>query len=203
MKQLTKDDLITYEEYEQQRQSFRRRIIDLKQRRRLGVGDNITLVFENRDTIQFQVQEMIRVERIVDPHKIQEELDVYNALLPGDGELSATLFIEITDSDRIKRDLDRFQGIDRKGRVKLRAGAEVVPGEFEEGHSKEDKLSAVHFVKFRPSPTFSQALRDERTEVSVVVDHPGYQATMPVPAALRREWLADLGASGPGGTGKR
>jgi uncharacterized protein DUF3501 len=202
MKQLTKDDLITYEEYEQQRESFRRRIIDLKQRRRLGVGDNITLVFENRDTIQFQVQEMIRVERIVDPHKIQEELDVYNALLPGDGELSATLFIEITGSDRIKRDLDRFQGIDRRGRVKLCAGAEVVPGEFEEGHSKEDKLSAVHFVKFRPSPTFIRALSDERTETFVVIDHPGYQATMPVPVALRLEWLADLGGSGPGGTGK-
>lgn len=192
MRPLAKEDLIAYEEYARQRESFRRRIIELKQRRRVGVGDNITLVFENRDTIQFQVQEMIRVERIVDPHKIQEELDVYNALLPGDGELSATLFIEITNSDRIKQDLDRFQGIDRKGRVKLRAGSEAVPGEFEEGHSKEDKLSAVHFVKFRPSPTFIQVLSDERTEASVVIDHPGYQVTRPVSAELRREWLLDL-----------
>jgi Protein of unknown function (DUF3501) len=195
MRPLSKEDLISYEEYERQRDAFRQRIIALKARRRIGVGDNITLVFENRETIQFQVQEMIRVERIVDAPKIQEELDVYNALLPGDGELSATLFIEITNSDQIKKDLDRFQGIDREGRVALRAGSLTVPGEFEEGHSNEDKLSAVHFVKFRPSPEFVRTLTDERTQASVAIDHPGYEQNAAVSDALRQEWLRDLGVA--------
>jgi hypothetical protein len=197
MRPLSKEDLVPYEEYERQREAFRQRIIALKARRRIGVGENVTLVFENRETIQFQVQEMIRVERIVDAHKIQEELDVYNALLPGDGELSATLFIEITNSDQIKKDLDRFQGIDRTGRVALRAGSVSVPGEFEEGHSNEEKLSAVHFVTFRPSPEFVRTLTDERNPASVAIDHPGYQVNARVSDALRHEWLMDLGVAAP------
>lgn len=90
MKPLKTDDLISIEEYDRQRASFRASIIALKQRRRISVGPLITLVFENRDTLRFQVQEMIRAESIVDPVKVQEELDVYNALLPDPDELSAT-----------------------------------------------------------------------------------------------------------------
>src|SRR6476469_1643428 len=142
MNPLTKADLLSYEDYERSRDAFRTRIIALKQRRRLSVGDKITLVFENRETIQFQIQEMIRAERIVDPGKVQNELDVYNALLPAKGELSATLFIEITESDQIERDLDAFQGIDRGQTVALLAGSSAVYGNFEGGHSKEDKISA-------------------------------------------------------------
>ena len=141
---------------------FGSEIIRLKQRRRISVGDRITLVFENRQTIQFQIQEMIRVERIVDPVKVQDELEVYNAQLPADGELSATLFIEITDSERIKQDLDAFQGIDRGRTLALTAGEHTVYGEFEGGHSKEDKISAVHVVTFRPLPDFVRALKESR-----------------------------------------
>jgi hypothetical protein len=195
MKPLNKGELIPYEAYERQREAFRQRIIALKAKRRITVGDTITLVFENRDTIQFQIQEMIRVERIVDPQKVQDELDVYNALLPTRGGLSATLFIELIHSDRIKDDLDRFQGIDRAGRVALRAGSETVPGLFEEGHSTEDKISAVHFVKFQPSPSFIQALADPGTSASIVIDHPGYRKEADVTLDLRQEWLSDLGGA--------
>jgi hypothetical protein len=192
MNPLTKADLVSYEEYERSRDAFRTRIIALKQRRRLSVGDKITLVFENRDTIQFQIQEMIRAERIVDPGKVQSELDVYNALLPAKGELSATLFIEITESDQIERDLDAFQGIDRGQTVALLAGSSAVYGNFEGGHSKEDKISAVHFVKFCPSFEWIRELGQDGISVSIRIDHPAYRWEAEVPQAMRQEWLADL-----------
>ncbi|MBL8039254.1 MAG: DUF3501 family protein, partial [Nitrospira sp.] len=112
MQALTSADLIPYEEYERQRETFRANIIALKQRRRISIGPWMTLVFENRRTLQFQVQEMVRVERIFDPAKVQDELDVYNAILPAPGELSATLLIEITDEANVKERLDEFMGLD-------------------------------------------------------------------------------------------
>jgi hypothetical protein len=192
MKPLAKTDLLSYDAYERNRVSFRRRIIELKQRRRLSVGDRVTLVFENRDTIQFQIQEMIRAERIVDPDKVQGELDVYNALLPGEGELSATLFIEITDSDQIERDLDAFQGIDRGQTIAILAGPFAVHGQFESGHSKEDKISAVHWVKFCPSSEWIQAVAQEGAAVLIRIDHPAYRREATVSDEMRQEWLTDL-----------
>ena len=192
MKPLVKADLLAYEAYERSRESFRQRIIELKQRRRLSIGDKLTLVFENRDTIQFQIQEMIRAERIVDPDKVQTELDVYNALLPDKGELSATLFIEITESDQIERDLNAFQGIDRGRTVAILAGPSVVYAQFESGHSKEDKMSAVHFVKFSPSAEWIREVAQQGTPVSIRIDHSSYRREAKVSDAMRQEWLADL-----------
>lgn len=192
MTPLAKADLLSYEDYERTRDAFRKRIIALKQRRRLSVGDKITLIFENRETIQFQIQEMIRAERIVDPDKVQVELEVYNALLPGEGELSATLFIEITESDQIERDLDAFQGIDRGQTVALLTGFSAVYGHFEGGHSKEGKISAVHFVKFCPSSEWIRELAQDGASVSIRIDHPAYRREAEVPNEMRQEWLADL-----------
>lgn len=193
MNQLTQQDLLSHADYERERDSFRQRIIALKRRRRIEVGGRISLVFENRDTLRFQVQEMIRAERIFDPARIQDELDVYNALLPEAGELSATLFIEITEQDRIKPYLDALQGIDRGETVALVAGSQTVWGVFEGGHSNEEKLSAVHFVRFQPSKTWIEALAAKGAQATVAIRHPACQASAPVPEALRQEWLADLG----------
>ena len=102
MKPLTLDEIVGLERYAAIRDPYRERVIAYKKDRRLGVGDEITLLFEDRETLRFQVQEMLWVERIVDPEKVQHELDVYNGLLPGPGELSATLFIEITEPGRIR-----------------------------------------------------------------------------------------------------
>ena len=160
MNALTTGDLISIEEYDRRRESFRSNIITLKQRRRISVGPLITLVFENRDTLRFQIQEMIRAERIVEPEKIQEELDVYNALLPDSHELSATLLIEITDEADIKEKLDQFMGLDHGNKVAITAGGEAVFGEFEGGRSHETKISAVHFVRFRPTALMKHAFAD-------------------------------------------
>lgn len=189
---LTPQDLIPYAEYELGRQAFRQRIIALKKRRRVALGEFITLVFENRETILFQIQEMIRTERIFDPQKVQEELDVYNALLPGPHELSATLFIEITDNDRMIELLNSFQHIDAPETLSLHIGPHITYGEFEGGHSKEDKISAVHFVRFPMPPELITLLADKREPASLHIRHPRHQAETPVSDTLRNEWLTDL-----------
>ena len=197
MNLLTSQDLLPVAAYEQQREQFRSQIIALKQRRRISVGPLVTLVFENRETLRFQTQEMIRVELILDPHKVQEELDVYNALMPGSGELSATLLIEITEQDRMKEWLDVFMGLDHGETVSIRAGAEQIFGLFEGGHSHETKISAVHFVRFRPTASMTAAFADLRQSVMLTVHHHAYHAETPVPGSMREEWLSDLDAQAP------
>jgi len=194
MKSLTQQDLLALDEYEQQREAYRSRIISLKQRRRVSLGPLITLVFENRETLRFQIQEMIRAECIVEPAKVQDELDVYNELLPAVNELSATLLIEITEAATVKEWLDRFMGLDHGRTVAIMAGGESAFGQFEGGHSHETKISAVHFVRFRPSGAMKEVFADLRQSVSLTVDHNGYRESVPVPGSLREEWLADLSA---------
>ena len=194
MKKLIQTDLLSAADYEPQREQFRSQIISLKQRRRISVGPLITLIFENRETLRFQTQEMIRVEHILDPHKVQEELDVYNALMPGSGELSATLLIELTEQDRMKEWLDVFMGLDHGETVAIRAGTEQAFGLFEGGHSHETKISAVHFVRFRPTASMTAAFADLHVPVALTVHHHAYHAEAPVPGSMREEWLSDLGA---------
>ena len=192
MKRLVREDLLSTRDYERQREAFRSRIIELKRKRRISVGPLITLVFENRETLLFQIQEMIRVERIVDPDKVQDELDVYNELLPGQDELSATLLIEITEEAKMKEWLDRFMGLDHGQTLAITANGEQVFAEFEGGHSHETKISAVHFVRFRPTAAMKHTFADLRKPVTIGVNHGGYREDVPVPGSMREEWLADL-----------
>ena len=131
MKQLTMEDIKPLSEYEAIRKTFQQEIIALKKRRRILLGRNISLVFENRETLLFQIQEMMRVEHIYDPARIRDELDTYNPLIAGPGELSATLFIEITESDRVKEILDGLQGIDNGRSVFIQLGPDRICGLFE------------------------------------------------------------------------
>lgn len=192
MKTITSGDVIPYEEYERQREAFRAKIIALKQRRRISVGPLITIVFENRETLRFQIQEMIRTERIVDPVKVQDELDVYNALLPEQNELSATLLIEIIDEAKVKEKLDQFMGLDHGEKTAIIADGEEAFGEFEGGRSHETKISAVHFVRFRPTASMKRAFADLTRPVTIRVSHGAYHQEVPVPGSMREEWLADL-----------
>ena len=192
MKPLTVQDVLPIEDYERSREAFRRRIIDLKQKRRLSVGNLVTLVFENRETVLFQIQEMIRAERILKPERVREEVDMYNEQIPGAGELSATLMIEVTDPSQVQLVLDRLQGIDRGQTVGIRVGPHLVYGLFEQGRSNEEKISAVHYVRF-PVPDAAKALmEDPAVPMQVVVTHPRYQAAQPVSEEMRRSLLEDL-----------
>ncbi len=192
MKPIAPQELLSAADYEQQRAELRKQIIALKKRRRITAGPYVTLVFENRATIQFQIQEMLRTERIFDPQKIKEECDVYNALLPERNQLSATLFIEITDSDRIQELLDSFQGIDEPDTVSLRVGESQVFANFEGGHSKEDKISAVHFVRFSTGQRFRDRLAQPEQPAFLTITHPNYRAEVPISSEMREEWLLDL-----------
>jgi hypothetical protein len=196
MKKVTPDEIKDLVAYEKAREGMRARIIEVKRHRRLAVGPNITLLFENRDTVLFQVQEMIRTERIVHADRIEDELDVYNALVPDRGELSATLFIEIPELVRmsqadVRETVNRFQGLDRD-RVWLLAGGARVPARFEGGHTKEEKMAAVHYVRFAVPEAARAALADPAAEVRFAVEHPRYRAEALVPAQMRHELLADL-----------
>src|SRR5262245_52325694 len=181
-------------EYEKTREVARRQVIETKRRRRVAVGDRLSLLFENRETVLFQIQEMVRAERIVADARVQDEIDVYNELLPAPGELSATLMIEIEDKERIKPELDRFMGIDGGDHVWLQIGrgdaSWAVAGLFEAGHSKEDKLAAVHFVRFAVPPAASAALA--AGPAAIAVEHPNYRARAELSAELRAALAEDL-----------
>jgi hypothetical protein len=193
MDKIRPDEVINFFEYEKVRDARRASVIELKRRRRVSAGRYLSLVFENRETVLFQIQEMCRAERIAADAKVQEELDVYNVLLPGPWELSATLFIEIEDMTRIKPVLDQLMGIDTGQCVWLQVGREfAVPGEFEAGHSDEEKgkLAAVHFVRFRFSPEAARAFRE--AEVHLVVDHPAERARARLSDETRAALLQDF-----------
>ena len=183
-------------EYEKARDMMRARVIELKKNRRVPVGDNLTFLFENRDTVLFQIQEMVRTERIVDEARIQDEVDAYNALIPGEDELSATLFIEIPElarmsNDEVRRTINRFQGLDRDS-VWLQVDGLRVPARFESGHSKEEKMAAVHYVRFALPEAARAALGEAAADVRVIVEHPHYRAEAVLSAETRRSLREDL-----------
>ena len=192
MRQLETSEILNLVEYEKVRDVRRREIIELKRPRRVSVGRYLTFVFENRETVWFQIQEMVRAERLVDETRIAEEVEVYNTLLPGPGELAATMLIEISEAPQIKPVLDKLLGIDTRDYVRMTIGPHVVVGDFESGHSDEErgKLSAVHFVRFRLPPEARKTFRE--AEVVLVVEHPNERARTVLSDATKRALLHDL-----------
>jgi Protein of unknown function (DUF3501) len=189
MNKIILDDILGFSAYEKIRQKFREEIIETKKKRRIAVGDKVSIVFENRDTVIFQIQEMLRAERISDLDKIREEIAVYNELIPGPGELSATLFIEIEDQSHLRDDLLKFLGIDEA--VSLKVGGHVIPGRFEEGRSKEDKISAVQYVRFPLDAPARQALVSGES-AELLIDHPNYKACAVLADESRQSLAEDV-----------
>lgn len=193
MRKVSLEDLAGPQRYGEMRDEFRRRIIELKRHRRVSVGDRVTLVFENFDTVLFQTQEMLHVERITDLDRVREELEVYNELLPGENELSATLLIEITDQQRVAEELRRLIGIDEH--VMLHVGPRTFRAQFEPGRSTEEKLSAVQYVRFALTPEAVAEFVAGDVPVAIDVDHPSYRASAALDAAQRASLAADLSAA--------
>ena len=176
MRKLERKDVKDIIEYEKVRNEFRQHIIHLKRIRRLTVGGHLTFVFENRETVLFQIEEMIRAERIVEEEQIVDEINVYNALIPDENELSATLLIEITEQARIRSILENFIGLDDPiGRhVWLEFGEERVFAEFEQGRSSGEKISAVHFIRFVFTKEQARRFRSGEDRVYLQVAHQRY-----------------------------
>jgi hypothetical protein len=195
-RKLTLTDIADFREYERGRLEFRRRIIDLKARRRVGVGPFVTFVFENRDTIRFQIQEMARVERLYSDEAIEGELRAYNPLIPEPGQVSATMFIELTSELALREWLPRLVGIERCVALRIGAGDDATFVRFgldaghEEQLTREDVTSAVHYVHAELTP--GQVAAVAEGPVALVIDHPEYAHVAELGAGTIAELLSDL-----------
>lgn len=200
-RKLTLADIADQRAYERERDEFRSHIIALKRKRRVGVGPIITLLFENRETIRFQVQEMARVEKLISDEAIAGELKVYNPLIPDPGMLSATLFLELTNDLALREWLPKLVGIERA--VKLVIGdvdggsdddtVEVwsIPEEAHEAQlTRPETTASVHYIWFHLDA--QQIERFAQGPVSLVVDHDHYQEATVLSDATVAELLADL-----------
>jgi uncharacterized protein DUF3501 len=177
-RRLSLDDIADLRAYEGDRAAFCERIIELKKLRRVAVGPIVTLLFENRETIRFQVQEMARAERMLSDGQIQAELDIYNPLIPEPGHLSATLFVELTDKAALVEWLPKLVGIERSVELLIGEGdgAEVIrwvpDPQHEEQLTREDVTASVHYLGFALGP--SQIDRFAAEPVVLAVNHPYY-----------------------------
>lgn len=190
MRKLTRADIRGPKLYEGMRDDLRKRVIELKRVRRVSVGPQLTIVFENRATMIFQVEEMCRAEQLHEPNKIQDEIDTYNKILPDDGQLGATLLVEITDEAQIASTLDKLVGLQEH--VWLVVGGERIKAEFDPDQFEADKLAAVQYLKFTLSPSAQKALATPGTAVAVAVDHPSYRHEARLGEASRESLAQDL-----------
>lgn len=192
-RKLTLGDIADVRAYERGRAEFRARIIALKRRRRLHLGTIVTLVFENRDTMLFQIQEMARVERLVTDEAIQGELDVYNPMVPEPGQLCATLFLELTNDDQLREWLPRLVGIEGSVVFRLSNGDEVrsiTESQHASQLTREETTAAVHYLQFRFTP--EQVAEFEAGPVKLAIDHPGYDEEIELLPETVKELLTDL-----------
>jgi hypothetical protein len=192
MPRLTRDSLLTLEAYAKERASFRARALAHKRERTVHLGEHVTLLFEDELTVRYQVQEMLRIEKMFEEAGIQDELDVYNPLIPDGSNLKATMLIEYEDADQRQQALARLKGIE--DRVWLRVGelpaAYAIADEDLERENAQ-KTSAVHFLRFELSPPMIKGFKSG-ANVAIGVDHPEYRAEVaslaePVRSALQAD----------------
>jgi hypothetical protein len=193
MKKLTRDDLWSLEEYAQKRNDFRAEVMAHKKNRQVHVGPNATLYFEDRIIMQYQVQEMLRVERIFESEGIQEELEAYNPMIPDGCNWKATFMIEYDDVDERKVALAKMVGIEDKTWVQVADFDRVYAIADEDlERETEEKTSSVHFMRFELTSPMAKAVKDGAS-VSVGIDHENYRhAVEPLPANIRDSLAADL-----------
>lgn len=193
MQKLTRKDLIPLETYHEQRKDFRARVLAHKASRQIAIGPHATLYFEDRLTIQYQIQEMLRVERIFEAEAIEEELAAYNPLIPDGDNLKATFMIEYDDANERKVALERMVGIE--DRIWLRVGdAEPVWAIADEDleRSRESKTAAVHFLRFQLDSALVEAARNGDA-IGIGIEHPAYTHSVhPIAPAAQASLVADL-----------
>jgi hypothetical protein len=193
MQPIRREEIKDLTAYERIRSALRKEIIDLKTLRRAQVGEKISIVFENRQTVLYQIQEMLRAERIVDEKAIAHEMETYNELLPKQRSLAGTLFLELNEPKSIREELDRFLGLDRGEHLWFDLGsAGRVLARFAEGQSEEGRISSVHYVQFPFTSEGKEVFVDSSRPVQLVVDHPGYSARCGIEGGLRRSLIHDL-----------
>lgn len=195
-RKLTLDDITDLRAYERERPEFREHVKALKRRRRVAIGPFVSVVFENRDTMRFQIQEMARVERLITDEAIEAELRAYNPLIPEPGHLAATLFIELTSDDQLREWLPKLVGIERSMALRIGEGegaVEVrcrVDAEHEQLLTREEVTSSVHYLHFDLSDDQVEAFA--AGPVVLAVDHPAYREEAELLPSTIEELLTDL-----------
>jgi hypothetical protein len=189
---IQRDSLLSLEAYAKQRGQFRAQVMEHKKRRTVHVGAHVTLQFEDELLIRYQIQEMLRIERIFEEDGIQGELDAYNPLIPDGGNWKATMFIEYPDVEERKRMLGRLKGIEQKTWVQVEGGERVYAIADEDLERENDeKTAAVHFVRFEVPSAMRERLR-RGAKLSIGVDHAEYRAAVEASAEQRASLLEDL-----------
>jgi len=198
MRPIQLGELTDLDVYERVRSEIRRRAFDLRQRRCLQLGERLSVVFENRQTILYQIQELLRAERITDETAILSEIDTYNELLPKPGHLAGTLFVEWSDPRSVREELERFAGLDRGKHLWFDLGTVGhVLSRFSEGESQEGRPSGVHRVRFPFRPEEVEAFCMSSHPVSLVVEHTNLSARVEVEGAIRTSLIEDLAEESP------
>lgn len=192
MKLLSREDLLSLEQYAEQRADFRDRVMAHKKNRRVNIGPHLSLYFEDHLTIQYQVQEMLRIEKIFEADAIQEELDTYNSLIPDGSNLKATAMLEYTDVETRKQQLGLLKGIEDLVWIQVDdfERIPVIANEDME-RSNEEKTSAVHFMRFELEPDMVSALH-AGASLLMGVNHDRYRYDTKVPEKTRAALLQDL-----------
>ncbi|HEY4127504.1 MAG TPA: DUF3501 family protein [Gammaproteobacteria bacterium] len=190
---LERKDLMGLEEYAQKRDTFRQEIIAHKRIRTLHIGPNLTLLFEDRETMRYQVQEMLRAERIFEAAGIQDELEAYNPLIPDGSNWKATMLIEFNEADERREALGKLIGIEDRVWVRVHGHAQVFPIADEDlERETAEKTSSVHFLRFELTASMVKALKEGEV-LDAGVDHPEYTYSVkPIPAELQKSLITDL-----------
>jgi hypothetical protein len=189
---IERDSLMSLEAYARERNAFRAKVLEHKKKRKVHLGEHVALDFEDELTIRYQVQEMLRIERIFEDEGIQGELDAYNPLIPDGSNWKATMLIEYPDADERRRMLAQLKGVERRVWVQVDACEPVFAIADEDlERENEEKTSSVHFLRFELSPAMRERLR-RGAKVTVGVDHPRYRASAELAPEVRSALAADL-----------
>lgn len=192
MQKLTHESLFSLEQYARARPEFRARVMAHKKNRRVALGDHAALYFEDALTMQYQVQEMLRLERMFEPELIQEELDVYNPLIPDGGNWKATFMVEYSDENERRAALARLMGIEDTVWVRVVGFDKVHPISNEDlDRSAPDKTASIHFMRFELTPEMRAAAK-AGAAIAAGIDHPGMTVAVDVAANVRDSLVADL-----------
>ena len=192
-RKLTLDDIADVRAYERERESFRAEVIETKRRRRVSFGTVLTLMFENRSTMRYQIQEMARVEKLVTDAEIQDELDIYNAMVPEPGQLCATLFLELTSDEQMRVWLPKLVGIEHVVVFVLPNGDRVrstVDEQHAAGLTRTEVTAAVHYLRWEFTPEQVESFASGA--VRIEIDHPEYLEVVELLDSTREELLGDL-----------
>ena len=192
MQKLTREDLYSLEQYAQVRKDFRAKVIEHKKSRRLALGEHAALYFEDRLTMQYQIQEMLRIERIFEPEAIQAELDVYNPLIPDDSNWKASFMMEYPDMEERRAALARLVGVEQKVWMQVEGFERIHPIANEDlDRSHPEKTASVHFMRFELTPAMAAAVK-EGAAMRAGIDHPEYHVELVVPENVRASLATDL-----------